>query len=94
MCECRRLGALPIAGDSMVMKIDVEGQELEVLLGAKKYFDEDRLRALYLDHYKDPRVKKFLDGYDFHYFNGRTLQRAIEGTKHLLALKSREVDRS
>jgi FkbM family methyltransferase len=75
--------------ETRLMKIDVEGQELEVLLGAKKYFDSRRIRALYLDDYKDPRVRDFLDPYGFHYFNGRTPQPATEGTKHLLALKSR-----
>jgi FkbM family methyltransferase len=35
LCESRRLDDLPVAGNSIVMKIDVEGQELEVLLGAK-----------------------------------------------------------
>jgi FkbM family methyltransferase len=94
LCECRRLDDLPIIGDSIIMKIDVEGQELEVLVGAKTYFDSGRIRALYLDDYKDPRVRDFLGPYGFHYFNGRTLERATEGTKHLLALKSREADRS
>jgi FkbM family methyltransferase len=94
LCECRRLDDLPVSGNSIVMKIDVEGQEMEVLQGAKGYFDSGRIRALYLDDYKDPRVRDFLDTYGFHYFNGRTLERATEGTKHLLALKSRETDGS
>ena len=94
LCECRRLDDLPIIGNSIVMKIDVEGQEMEVLLGAKGYFDSRRVRALYFDDYKDPRVRDFLDPYGFHYFNGRTLEPATESTKHLLALKSREADRS
>ena len=93
LCESRRLEDLPVVGNSIVMKIDVEGQELEVLLGAKTYFDTGRIRALYLDDYKDPRVRDFLDQYGFHYFNGRTLEEATEGTKHLLAMKSREVGR-
>jgi FkbM family methyltransferase len=38
MCECRRLDDLPVAGNSIVMKIDVEGQELEVLLGFEEVF--------------------------------------------------------
>src|SRR5262249_1990702 len=59
-CECRRLDDLPVVGNSIVMKIDVEGQELEVLLGAKKYFDGCRVKALYLDGYKDLRVRDFL----------------------------------
>ena len=87
-CECRRLDDLPVVGNSIVMKIDVEGQELEVLAGAKRCFDDGRIRALYLDGYKDLRVRDFLDPYGFHYFNGRTLEPATEETKHLLALKS------
>jgi len=86
--ECRRLEDLIVTGNSIVMKIDVEGQELEVLLGARKYFDGCRVKALYLDDYKDPRVRDFLDPYGFHYFNGRTLEPATEETKNLLALKS------
>ena len=33
------------------------------------------------------------DPYGFHHYNERTLERATGGTKHLLALKSREADR-
>jgi len=94
LCECRRLDDLPVLGNSIVMKIDVEGQELEVLMGAKSYLDRGRIKALYLDDYKNPRVRDFQDPNGFHYFNGRTLERATEGTKHLLAVKVREADRS
>jgi hypothetical protein len=94
LCECRRLDDLPVIGNSIVMKIDVEGQELEVLMGAKSYFDRRKIKALYLDDYKDPKVRDFLNAYGFHYFNGRTLEQATEGTKHLLALKFREAGRS
>jgi FkbM family methyltransferase len=90
VCECRRLEVLPIAGNAIVMKIDVEGQEMEVLQGAKSYFDRDRVKALYLDDYKDPGVKSFLDSYGFHYFNGRTLEAANRETRHLLAVKYKE----
>jgi FkbM family methyltransferase len=55
LCECRQLDDLPVIGNSIVMKIDVEGQELEVLLGAKSYFDGGRIKALYLD---DIRIQK------------------------------------
>jgi FkbM family methyltransferase len=86
-CECRRLDDLKIDGDSLVMKIDVEGQEWEVLQGALSYFASNRVKALYLDDYKDPRVRTFLDGYGFRYFNGRTLAAADRETRHLLAVK-------
>jgi len=90
VCPCRRLDDLPIAGKSIIMKIDIEGQELEMLLGAKNNFESGRIRALYLDDYKDRRIRDFLDRYGFRYFNGRTLEAATEETRHLLALKPRE----
>jgi hypothetical protein len=69
------------------MKIDVEGQEWEVLQGAASYFASNRVKALYLDDYKDARVRNFLAEYGFHYFNGRTLEPAKEETRHLLAVR-------
>jgi hypothetical protein len=42
-----------------------------------------RIKALYLDAYKDSRVRKFLDQYGFRYFNGRTLEPASESTMSL-----------
>jgi FkbM family methyltransferase len=87
-CQCRRLEDLPIAGNSLVMKIDVEGQELEVLDGSLCYFRAGRVKAVYLDDYKDSRVRSFLDQFGFRYFNGRTLAAATEETRHLLAVRS------
>jgi FkbM family methyltransferase len=87
MCECRRLDDCRINGDSLVMKIDVEGQEFEVLEGALSYFRSRRVKAVYLDDYKDANVRKFLEAYGFRCFNGRTLEPAIESTRHLLAVK-------
>jgi FkbM family methyltransferase len=89
VCECRRLDELEIDGNSLVMKIDVEGQEWEVLQGALPYFRSNRVKALYLDDYKDARVRGFLDEYGFHYFNGRTLEPATQETRHLLAVRQR-----
>jgi FkbM family methyltransferase len=87
LCECRRLDGLKIEGNSLVMKIDVEGQEWEVLQGASSYFASNRVKAVYLDDYKDSRVRNFLDGYGFRYFNGRTLDPADPETRHLLAVR-------
>jgi hypothetical protein len=71
------------------MKIDAEGQELEVLQGALSYFQSNRVKALYLDDYKDDRVRSFLDEYGFYYFNGRTFEPATQETRHLLAVRPR-----
>jgi len=87
ICECKRLDALTIEGNSLVLKVDVEGQEWEVLRGALSYFESGRVKAIYLDDYKDSRVRDFLDGFGFRYFNGRTLKPANPQTKHLLAVK-------
>jgi FkbM family methyltransferase len=89
VCECRRLDDLEIDGDLLVMKIDVEGQEWEVLQGALSYFRSNRVKALYLDDYKDVRVRGFLDEYGFQFFNGRTFEPATQETRHLLALRPR-----
>ena len=69
------------------MKIDVEGQEWEVLEGSLSYFEQGRVKAVYLDNYKDSRVRDFLDRYGFRYLNGRTLDPATEETRHLLAVR-------
>jgi FkbM family methyltransferase len=87
-CECRRLEDLPIEGHSLVMKIDVEGHEWEVLQGAIGLFQANRVRALYLDGFKDARIVPFLDAYEFRFFNGRTLEPATDQTRHLLAIKA------
>jgi FkbM family methyltransferase len=86
VCECRRLEDLPIRGHSLVMKIDAEGQELEVLEGALAYFQSGRVKAVYLDGYKDAKSRDFLAEYGFRHFNGRTLEWATADTRHLLAL--------
>jgi FkbM family methyltransferase len=87
VCECRRLEDLAIQGHSLVMKIDVEGHEWEVLQGAIGLFEAHRVRALYLDDFKDARIVPFLDNYGFRFFNGRTLKPATDLTRHLLAIK-------
>jgi FkbM family methyltransferase len=87
-CECRRLDDIPIAGNSLVMKIDVEGQEWEVLEGSRSYFEAGKVKAVYLDDYKDSRVRGFLDHYGFFYLNGRTLDQVTAETRHLLAVNS------
>jgi FkbM family methyltransferase len=88
VCECKRLDSLEIDGNSLVMKIDVEGQEWEVLQGALSYFESDRVKAVYLDGYKDLRVRGFLEEYGFRCFNGRTLAPADRETRNLLAIRS------
>ena len=83
----RRLDASNIDGDSLVIKIDVEGQELNVLNGATTLFNQDRVKAVYLDGYKDPAVITFLESYGFTFFDGRTGRPAMIPIFSLLAIK-------
>jgi FkbM family methyltransferase len=84
----RRLDDCGIEGNSLVMKIDVEGHEFEVLKGAEAIFAAKRVKAVYVDGYDDPRVVEFLQARGFAFFDGLTMQRSMtaDGTPWLLAL--------
>jgi FkbM family methyltransferase len=71
--HCERLDALPLPQTDLVVKIDVEGHELEVLRGAAKLFDEQRVKVIYIDGYSDETVPDFLRERDFALYHGRTL---------------------
>ena len=71
----------------LIIKIDVEGQEMAVLEGAKKYFDEGRVICVYLDGYGDKYCWDFLMNYGYEFFDGKTLEQADRTTFSLLALK-------
>ena len=88
LVPCKRLDEFNISGDSIVMKIDVEGQEKEVLEGAERLFRDGRIRAVYLDGYKDRSIEGLLLGYGFRLLEGRTLQPAAGHVFSLLAVRS------
>ena len=71
--KCTRLDFLPVTGASLILKIDVEGHEFEVLEGAEGFFRDGRVKAVYLDGFKDPRCSAFLEERGFRAFDGRTL---------------------
>ena len=72
---------------NLIIKIDVEGQEMAVLEGANKYFEEERVICAYLDGYSDKSCWVFLEKYGFELFDGKTLEKADRTTFSLLALK-------
>ncbi len=74
----RRLDECEIEGNSLVIKIDVEGQEMEVLLGATGLLESGRVKAIYVDGYADQRVMEILKRHGFKLFDGRSLD-AIQG---------------
>ena len=72
--DSARLDSLPIQGRRIVIKIDVEGQELAVLRSAEKLFREKRVLAVYLDGHGDSLViAAQLREHGFTLFDGRTL---------------------
>lgn len=91
--ECCRLEDEPIDGSDIILKIDVEGQELRVLQGARKWFEASRVSAVYIDGFDDPGVVTFLREFGMSFFDGATLER-IEGARfNFLALRSMDSKR-
>jgi FkbM family methyltransferase len=68
-----RLADEAIDGESLILKIDVEGHEFAVLEGARQLFECSRVKAVYLDGYSEkPKVEEFLRSFGFIFLNGRT----------------------
>lgn len=88
LLPCRRLDSIDISGSRIVMKIDVEGQELEVLRGAEDFFESNRVMAVYLDGYKNPEVENWLRRYGFDFWDGRSLKKIEGNVFSLLAIKN------
>ncbi|MEH1929771.1 FkbM family methyltransferase [Nostoc sp.] len=84
--KCQRLDKFEIPGKSLILKIDVEGQELQVLRGASSFFDEQRIKAVYLDGYSDKGVLDFLSAYNFSLWDGRKLLETDGDLFSLLAI--------
>lgn len=84
----KRLDEVDFKGDSIILKIDVEGHEYEVLEGARKFFESNRIRVVYIDGYqKKDKVLPFLQGFDFSLFDGKTLEPINDYNFSLLAVK-------
>ena len=84
--ECKPLDMILKDKKDIILKIDVEGQENDVLDGARHLFETKRIKAIYIDGYDDPAVWKKLNE-QFYLFDGRTLHAANETTFCLLGLR-------
>ncbi len=72
--ECRRLDACPLEGRRLILKIDVEGQEWDVVEGAQGLFDAGRVLAVFLDGASQAeRIATYLRTRGFSLFEARTL---------------------
>lgn len=85
--QTRCLDDLGVSGDSLVIKIDVEGQEREVLEGAARLFETGRVKAVYVDGYKDPAVRELIESYGMKLHNGHTLLPAERNVFGLLGVR-------
>ena len=82
----RRLDSFEFSGD-LFIKIDVEGQDFDVLDGASGLFDAGRVKAVYIDGFEDDvRVTDFLARYDMKLLNLLDLKPTSEPVFNLLAL--------
>ena len=77
-----------IEGDRIVVKIDVEGHEIDVLRGGEKLIMSGRVKVVYLDGYGDRSIPGWLSARGFRLFDGRTLKESVEPEHSLLALHS------
>jgi FkbM family methyltransferase len=79
---CKRLDSLDITGNSLILKIDVEGHEMEVIAGAEKFFETNRVKAVFVDGYSDPLVPLHLVERGFKLFDAHTLAIVNENPPH------------
>lgn len=75
---CKRLDAVELPDGDLVLKIDVEGHELEVLRGAEALFAAGRIKIIYIDGYSSQEVPRLLRANGFRFFDGRTLEPATD----------------
>lgn len=85
---CQKLDSLPIPEGDLIVKIDVEGHELQVLNGAEELLTSERLKVIYLDGYSSQLIPPLLRRHGFEFFDGRTLARsgAVAPPYSLLAI--------
>ncbi|MCH7540978.1 MAG: FkbM family methyltransferase [Proteobacteria bacterium] len=85
--RCDKLDNFHIEGDSLIIKIDVEGHEREVLEGARETITSGRVKAIYVDGYADENVPDLLEKAGFRLLEGRGLRPFEKGDHSLLAVR-------
>lgn len=77
-------------GDNeIVLKIDVEGQELNVLMGAISLLERNRIRAVYLDGADHMEIIfDFLKKFGFKFYDGRNLRKLNSPSFSVLAIRN------
>jgi FkbM family methyltransferase len=77
-----------IPGNHIILKIDVEGQELNVLNGARKLFIQNRIKAVFIDGFTNPEIPQFLLNFNFSLMNAQSLESTFQDGCQLLAIKN------
>jgi FkbM family methyltransferase len=83
-----RLDSFNLYDSRNFLKIDVEGQELDVLNGASALFDRGAVSGVYIDGFVDKAVIDFLKLYNFRLFDLRKLTPSTGDAFALLALRN------
>ena len=76
-----------IPGTSIILKIDVEGQELNALRGARDLFIQNRIKAVFIDGFTNPEIPQFLLNFNFSLMNAQSLESTFQDGCQLLAIK-------
>jgi FkbM family methyltransferase len=87
--DARPLDEFAAKYDNMVVKIDVEGHELEVLSGMRSMLADRRVKAILLDDFErsnEDKIIALLENAGFRLINGNTLEPFVRGDYALLAL--------
>lgn len=85
--KARRLDSLSLLGNELLLKIDVEGQEMSVLQGASALFSANRIATVYVDGFSNQAIPEFLRERGFRLRNGRSLEAFRESDFSLLATR-------
>ena len=86
---CTSLDKQSIKSDSIILKIDVEGQEMEVLQGAEMLFSKKRIKAVFIDGFNDESLPSFMGNFGFKLLNAKTLLPYDGYSQQILAIKNK-----
>ncbi|MEC8043936.1 MAG: FkbM family methyltransferase [Verrucomicrobiota bacterium] len=62
-----------VQSKSYILKIDVEGQEMQVLEGSNSLLNKTLIKAIFIDGFSDSNLPSFLQSHRFKLFNAKTL---------------------
>jgi len=85
--ECKMLDSFEWHSSDIILKIDVEGQEFEVLAGASGLLESGKVICVFIDGFEDARIPGRLTACGFKLYNARTLRSWEKATGCLLAIR-------